>query len=65
MSTLLKTFLRWACAVAKDEHELFGQLLKTGNVSRVTDEQARQWLDQDAVVWASVILPWVLVQEVK
>ena len=57
--------LEVACAVAKDEHELFGQLLKTGNVSRVTDEQARQWLDQDAVVWASVILPWVLVQEVE
>ena len=57
--------LEVACAVAEDEHELFGQWIATGNVSRVTDEQARQWLDQDAVVWASVIRPWVLVQEVE
>jgi len=57
--------LEVACTVAEDKHELFGQLLETGNVSRVTDEQARRWLEQDAVVWASVILPWVLVQEVE
>lgn len=29
----------------------------------VSDEQARGWFEQDAVLWAVVIKPWVLVQE--
>lgn len=30
----------------------------------VSDAQARQWFDSDAVLWAVVIKPWVLLQEI-
>ena len=30
----------------------------------VTDDQARRWFDADATLWAVVIKPWVLVQEI-
>ena len=36
--------------------------LKAGQVHRVTDAQARQWLDADALLWTTVVRPWVLVQ---
>lgn len=29
----------------------------------VADEQAKSWIDSDAIVWAVVVKPWVLVQE--
>jgi hypothetical protein len=36
--------------------------LSTGRIVRVTDEQAMEWLEADAMVWAVVVKPWVLVQ---
>ena len=30
----------------------------------VNDEQARRWFETDAVLWAVVIKPWVLLQEI-
>ena len=35
-----------------------------GKVARVSDEQAREWAETDALVWAVVVSPWVLVQPV-
>ena len=32
-------------------------------ISPVSDEQARDWFDQRAVLWAVVVSPFVLVQE--
>ena len=31
----------------------------------VTDEQAKTWIESDAVVWAVVVKPWVLVQAIQ
>jgi len=36
--------------------------LKNGQIHRVTDDQARQWLDANALLWATVVRPWMLVQ---
>ncbi len=37
--------------------------LKAGQVHRVTDAQAMNWLDTHALLWTTVVRPWVLVQE--
>ncbi len=33
-------------------------------VYAVKDEQAQSWLDKDSSVWAVVVAPWVLIQDV-
>jgi len=38
------------------------QWLTQDKIAPVTDQQARQWLENDAQVWAVVVKPWVLVQ---
>jgi len=38
--------------------------LVAGMVGKVTDEQAAVWLASDPEVWAVVVSPWVLVQEI-
>jgi len=37
--------------------------LVSGQVVRVSDEQAQTWFDADAEMWAVVVSPWVLVQQ--
>jgi hypothetical protein len=49
---------------AADNKTLFEQWLATGQVSQVTDQQALTWFEHDASVWALVIKPWILVQDV-
>jgi len=34
-----------------------------GGLRRANDEDARDWLQRDAMLWAVVVAPWVLVQE--
>lgn len=36
--------------------------MNAGLVDAVKDSQAQTWYEQDALVWAVVIKPWVLVQ---
>jgi hypothetical protein len=36
-----------------------------GKLARVSDEQARGWLNTDELLWAVVVSPWVLVQPVR
>ena len=38
--------------------------LLAGKVGKVSDEQAKAWLEADATMWAVVVSPWVLVQAV-
>jgi hypothetical protein len=46
-----------------DNKDLVQQWLNRGQVTLVTDQQALQWLNADAEVWAVVVKPWVLVQQ--
>ena len=41
------------------------QWLDSGAVDRVSDAQAADWIATDALVWAVVVKPWVLVQPVQ
>lgn len=45
-----------------DNKELVAQWLNENKVGKVTDEQAIAWLAEDALVWAVVVKPWLLVQ---
>jgi hypothetical protein len=51
-----------AARISVDHAEQVEAWLSAGEVSRVSDEQARHWIDVDALVWAVVVRPWVLVQ---
>ncbi len=54
-----------AFQMSEDNAVLIGQWMAAGQFGRVTDEQARVWLEADAMLWAVVVSPWVLVQPVK
>lgn len=47
-----------------DNKTQFENWLTTGKINKVSDVQAAAWLDTDAEVWAVVVSPWVLVQEI-
>jgi hypothetical protein len=47
---------------AIDNKTQVAQWLQNQQVALVNDQQALQWFTDDALVWAVVIKPWVLVQ---
>ena len=47
-----------------DNKTQFEAWLKSGLIHKVKDEQAASWLAIDAEVWAVVVCPWVLVQNI-
>ncbi|MEQ1529829.1 MAG: DUF2288 domain-containing protein [Methylococcales bacterium] len=47
---------------ALDNKTQVEQWLQKNQVSLVSDQQALQWIETDAIVWAVVVKPWVLVQ---
>jgi hypothetical protein len=54
-----------AVQVSTDNSELVRQWMDTGKIAPVSDDQARCWIDTDATVWAVVVKPWVLIQDLK
>jgi len=53
-----------AFQMSEDNVEQIRQWAIAGKLARVSDEQAREWTEADALVWAVVVSPWVLVQPV-
>ena len=51
-----------AAEITADNDVQIKQWMEAGLVDVVKDDQAKAWYEQDAVVWALVIKPWVLVQ---
>ncbi len=51
-----------AATLARDDAERVAEWLANGQLQRVADGQARRWQEQQAVLWAVVVAPWVLVQ---
>jgi len=39
--------------------------MSEGRIAKVSDDQARRWLESDALLWTVVVKPWVFVQEVE
>lgn len=48
-----------------DDKATVEQWLNESKLAKATDEQATAWLEADALLWAVVARPWVLVQENK
>jgi hypothetical protein len=51
-----------AVAFTLDNKDQVSKWLNTGDVARVTDEQAKRWLEENASFWSTVVKPWVLIQ---
>lgn len=51
-----------ATRIADDDKIQVQQWMQQGLLGQVSDEQARNWFDSDAELWAVVVKPWVLVQ---
>lgn len=52
-----------AYQVSHDNAAQVAEWMQTGMIARVNDAQALAWYEADAVVWAVVARPYVLVQE--
>ncbi len=53
-----------AVAFSLDSKEDVSRWLTSGEVAKVTDDQAKQWHQDNASFWANVIKPWVLIQPI-
>lgn len=53
-----------AAQIASDNATQLKQWMEAGLVDAVKDSQALQWYEADALVWAVVIKPWVLIQAI-
>ena len=54
-----------ASCFADDNKAMVEKWMQNNLVMPVPDEQAKSWYDNEAMVWAVVVKPWVLVQQVK
>ena len=52
-----------ACAIHDDDVDQVAEWTRAAQLGPVADAQARSWFEDDALVWAVVLKPWVLVQE--
>ncbi|MFA5370457.1 MAG: DUF2288 domain-containing protein [Sideroxydans sp.] len=52
-----------ALQISADNTLQVSQWMDSGKIDRVTDEQALAWYEADAIVWAVVARPYVLIQE--
>lgn len=52
-----------AFQISADNTLQVSQWMDSGKIGRVTDEQALAWYEADAIVWAVVARPYVLIQE--
>ena len=51
-----------AVAFSLDDKEKVSKWLTIGDIAKVTDEQAKQWHDENKSFWSTVVKPWVLIQ---
>ena len=54
-----------AVAFSLDNKYEVSKWLTTGEIAKVSDEQAKQWHEHNATFWANVVKPWVLIQPLK
>lgn len=54
-----------AFQMSKDNATQIRQWMEAGKFGRVSDEQAAAWFERDTRLWAVVVSPWVLVQQIR
>lgn len=52
-----------AVAMAQDDGAAVSRWMQAGQMGKLTDGTARDWLARDPDLWSVVVAPWVLVQE--
>ena len=52
-----------ALALQQDDVQSVSNWTVNQELAAVSDDQARQWVSDDSLLWAVAIKPWVLVQE--
>ncbi len=57
--------IRVAQLMAADDVKAVSDMLEKKEIEKVTDSQAQIWADTDALLWAVVVKPWILVQQRK
>ena len=55
--------IRVAQLMASDDVKAISSMLEKKEIGKVTDEQAQIWSDSEALLWAVVVRPWILVQQ--
>jgi len=53
-----------AYEVTRDNEQQVKRWMEASTLQNVSDDQAREWLEANALMWAVVVKPWVLVQPV-
>ena len=51
-----------AVAFSQDNKEEVSRWLTSGEVAKVSDQQAKKWHEEDTLFWSTVVKPWVLIQ---
>jgi hypothetical protein len=54
-----------ALQFSRDNRSVVEAWIAAGLIAHVSDQQAKDWLETDAEVWAVVVKPWVLVQTIN
>jgi len=54
-----------ALVITNDNTEQLKEWTTQGLIDSVTDEQAKQYANTQATVWAVVIKPWILIQTIN
>jgi hypothetical protein len=54
-----------AVRISHDDKESIAAWMAEGKVGKVTDVQAQTWAQSDAMLWTSVVNPFILVQPEK
>lgn len=53
-----------AVAMVRDDTRTIAAALESGDMARATTGDAERWAQEESTLWAVVVAPWVLVQEV-
>ncbi|MYM83632.1 DUF2288 family protein [Duganella sp. FT50W] len=54
-----------AVRISHDDKANITQWMNAGLLAKVSDQQAQEWLETNAQLWASVVSPFILVQQEK
>lgn len=54
-----------ATQITNDNKAIVEEWMQKNQVMPVPDDKAKMWHKEDAIVWAIVVKPWVLLQEAK
>ncbi|MFC0134462.1 hypothetical protein CR105_10225 [Massilia eurypsychrophila] len=54
-----------AVRISHDDKDSISSWMGAGKIGKVTDEQAQAWTEGQALLWTSVVHPFILVQQEK